>query len=166
MFKARNTIYSVNTMESLKKTTGSTDFENIMLSFSLTKLRIEYERGREAIEAERKKILERLCNKDDDGSPKLTPQGQYTFTSENGLKFQEEIKALYEVTETEINMDKITIDVDDIPIILVKKEDGSYKKTRLLSPDDMYYLMELIEFKEPKPAKNEKIKDIRPKKPR
>jgi len=154
MFKAKNTIYSVNTMESLNKITSSTGFKDMKLSFALTKLKFEYERGKEAVEAERKKIIERLCDKNDDGNPKLTPQGQYTFTSENGLKFQEEIKALYEVTETEINMDnKISIMLDEIP-------EG------LLSPNDMYNLMELIEFKESKPTKNEKIKDIRHKKPR
>ncbi len=151
MFKAKNTIYSVNTMESLNKITSSTGFKSMKLSFALTRLKVEYERGREAVETERKKIIERLCDKNDDGKPKLTPQGQYTFSSENGFKFQEEIKSLYEITETEINMDKVTIVLDEIP------ED-------LLSPNDMYNLMELIEFKEPKP--NEKVKDIRPKKPR
>lgn len=159
MFTAKNTIYSINTMESLKKITSSTDFEDMNLSFSLTNLRIEYERGKEAIEEERKKIFERLCEKKENGSIKFTPQGQYTFTNENGLKVQEDIKKLYEETETKFNIDKIVIKLNEIPIILIKLEDGSFKKTCLLSPDDMYNLKELINFIKNE-NENEKIKDI------
>lgn len=148
MFKAKNIIYSINTMESLKKITSSTGFKDMKLSFSLTKLRIQYERGKEVIEEERKKIFERLCNKKEDGSLNLTPQGQYTFDAENGTKVQDEIKKLYENTITEFNMDKISIELDQIP-------------ENLLSPDDMYNLSELIDFKE---DIDEKVKNIRPKK--
>ncbi len=149
MFKAKNTIYSINTMESLKKITSSTGFKSMKLSFSLSKLKAEYERGKAVIEAERTKILERLCEKEEDGVPKLTPQGQYTFKAEDGLKVQEEIRKLYETTETEIFIDKISISLDEMP-------EG------LLSPDDIYNLVELIDFTESR--ENEKIKNIRSKK--
>lgn len=134
MFTTKNTIYSINTMESLKKITSSTGFKDMKLSFSLTTLRVNYERGKEAIEEERKKILERLCEKKENGDIKFTPQGQYTFSNENGIKIQEEIKKLYEETETKFNIDKIIIKFDQIP-------------ENLLSPDDMYNLKELIDFK-------------------
>lgn len=149
MFKAKNNIYSINTMESLKKITSSTRFKSMKLSFSLSKLKAEYERGKAAIEAERTKILERLCEKKEDGTPKLTPQGQYTFKAEDGLKVQEEIRKLYETTETEIFIDKISISLDEMP-------EG------LLSPDDIYNLVELIDFTEFR--ENEEIRNIRSKK--
>ncbi|MFW9899757.1 MAG: hypothetical protein ACFFDY_00540 [Candidatus Thorarchaeota archaeon] len=152
MFKAKNTIYSMNTIESLNKITSSTKFKSMQLSFSLTKLKVEYEKGKEVVEEERKKIIERLCEKGEDGNPKMTLQGQYNFNSKNGLKVQEEIRKLYETTVTDIHMDKITLLLDEIP-------EG------LLSPDDMYNLMELIDFKEPKSLpKNEKSKNIGSKK--
>ena len=133
MFKVKNTIYSMPTQAALKKITGSTGFKDMNLSFSLTALRIEYERGKKTVDEEQKKILLKYCDKkkDNKDEPDLTSKGEYKFTMQNGVKVQDEIKKLYEITETVLNVDKLTIKLDQIP-------------AGLLSADDMYYLKDLI----------------------
>lgn len=58
-------------------------------------------------QADRKKIIENLCIKDESGNPEMLNNIEYQFTPENGAKFTEEEALLLEEESTMVGMEKL-----------------------------------------------------------
>lgn len=87
---------------------------------------------------ERMKLVERLCDRDDDGN--LVQDGETFFFNEHREEFQSEFDDLLNC-EVEVAADKVVIDGDALDSIDI-----------LLSPADMAVLLPIIDFKFRDPA--------------
>jgi hypothetical protein len=131
MFKVKNMLFNPKVDEIVKKITTTTKF-NVKTTFSIVKFKAEYDRLVKLNNEVRQKLINKYCDKNEDGTPK-TDGNQYSFT-ETAEQFTMDMNE-FALQESEFNMDKIVIEVKDVP-------EG------FLTVNDIIVLSAFIEFKD------------------
>jgi hypothetical protein len=140
-------------------------FENLMASSSVEKMfkahlpaRISYPfallmkslQGKfETFMEEKRKILEKYCDRDDEGEPVKDKAGQYSFTNSETIKtFVGEFNELMDL-ETKINHERVRINISGLDSLELK-----------LTPNDILSLEPLIEFVDDREPEETKVVPI------
>jgi len=131
MFIVKNVNLNSKTDLVINKLTGCIQFD-VPLIFKIVKFKKEYDRVMSIVNDTQKKIIEKYCDKDEKGNPKVN-NGNYTFTN-SVTEFSNDMSEFIK-QESEFNIDKLCIKLKDVP-----KE--------LFSAQDLIILENFIDFSE------------------